>query len=491
MVTISPTGNKIILAAALSYLLLPCLCFLYGWVEPEISVFAVILLIIGLFQVVRDVPSFTLQCSRKDLICLVATLFMCALLVEGVGFTGRALQPTDFFVRNPIYETLVRDEWPISEPSGDYFVYYIAWWLPPAMLCKILGGGINPHAILACWTLMGLVLATLVLFMRLKGRILGFFLILLLLGSVTDWIVRYSDLFQSIPAGNVGIEKFCHFLQILPGKTLPGPWIGSFAQTFHQHVPVYVLLCLLFSRALPWQHWLFASSLIVLPSPLGSVTVFMLLMIRLFPYLIKKGSVKKALRTVSLWCCLPLLIIALIYYSCGQGSVAKLVCFDWSVRGSFWWYALDYMVLLCKILIPAIFFFWSRYRRCTLLWFVLAAYAFITFVHVGGEELSANNELLYKGSQPVFFCLALLYLSLWKYSKAFYKAILSIWFFLSAGSFIWYIQRSVCSYTWDPIRMEQNMNKEWQGHMNHPECKEYKNFWTSSPVPYPLRGSEK
>ena len=75
--------------------------------------------------------------------------------------TGITSQHADFVVRNPIYETLIRCDWPLAEADGRHFIYYLAFWLPPALICKCFSWSdvFIVNYVLTAWIELGLALA--------------------------------------------------------------------------------------------------------------------------------------------------------------------------------------------------------------------------------------------------------------------------------------------------------------------------------------------
>lgn len=57
--------------------------------------------------------------------------------MECIGFNLHVRQHGDFIVRNPIYYMLVNNELPLYSAREEYFVYYHAFWLPPAYFSRL------------------------------------------------------------------------------------------------------------------------------------------------------------------------------------------------------------------------------------------------------------------------------------------------------------------------------------------------------------------
>jgi predicted secreted protein len=94
---------------------------------------------------------------RVDTAGLVVLALLCLGWVESIGLNGHVIQHHDFIVRNAIYETLVREPWPIAGAGGSYFSYYLAFWLVPAGLSKLLPG-VGAELWLYGWAYVGVLL---------------------------------------------------------------------------------------------------------------------------------------------------------------------------------------------------------------------------------------------------------------------------------------------------------------------------------------------
>lgn len=168
------------------YLLLPNVLFLLGWVEPEVSIPLCLLLIFVVWRVLKNLSIPQIRFEKKDLIFVFLLVLGCLFAVESLGINGHAQQSGDFIVRNAIYDSLVRESWPLHSERGEYFVYYHAYWLPPALLAKWLGAAFSSF-LLWGWTVLGFVLGFSLLYLRFKRSTLLLMAILFLMGPLNTW----------------------------------------------------------------------------------------------------------------------------------------------------------------------------------------------------------------------------------------------------------------------------------------------------------------
>ena len=125
----------------LTYLALPALTFLIGYLRWYIALPAAACLLFGLFRSFKDssLPDITkeITLSRTQLMLLAGVILLWTWLG---GLNGLFYQSADWPWRNAIYHDLVKYRWPVVYPEKDSaLVYYIGFWLPPALPAKLAG----------------------------------------------------------------------------------------------------------------------------------------------------------------------------------------------------------------------------------------------------------------------------------------------------------------------------------------------------------------
>lgn len=164
-----PRGPALwLIGATLGYLALPLLIFCLGWLKTPWALLTTLFLIIGFGLVVADFrrderlipamqPWLRLVTGRG----LGLTVVACLLLVILSGVSGYGYQTGDWAKHEILLQDLVAYRWPVYY---DYYgatvglVYYIAYYLPAAVIGKVGGVGLAMQ-MLALWTLIGLILA--------------------------------------------------------------------------------------------------------------------------------------------------------------------------------------------------------------------------------------------------------------------------------------------------------------------------------------------
>lgn len=436
--------SRAVSTACLLYLLLPCLLFLAGWVQPWVACPVGMGLAAAVLWVARQCPARPLRWSGAGALRVAMLLLLAALGVLTTGPWGLVEQSGDATVRNAIYAALVRDAWPLTV-AGEPFVYYLGCWLPPALAAKL---GTPAEVALAVWMLAGVWLALLAVACG-QGtrRALVFLLILLLLGDMLNWANR---VYYKLSDG--GLQEWALFLDLHFT-----PSCVQLRNTFNHYLAPLVLLGMLAGKLLPARFGLLGAALVGICSPLAAVA--------LLPLVLLRGGWKVLnLPTLAgvVYAALPLLYLAggtggqlAFLRPEGDCSLAALS------TGQLW---LRYAAQLLLVAGPALLFLWS-WRHTA--WFATALLLAVTMplLWVG----LWNNEFIYKGAAVMWFCLAWLYAAAWCHSKGRRKALLALFILLSASDAYGQIMGALKSFSTRPEIMQQNIRSEWQGSLHQPQ----------------------
>ena len=460
-------SSKYILVAPLLFLALPNICFLLGWVQWYLAVPIILCICVGIFVTITYAPHRVISYSYANVISLSIGFLLCMLLAECMGFMGQVEQSWDLMYRNAFYHTLVSEPWPIFSSRNEYFVYYHAFWLPPAFISKIIGEAINPMFILTVWGFFGLFTVFLILHSRIKARAIGLLILVLTIGSLYDvaWIRNLV-----LSGSN---EVYAYFVPI---------WCACIRDIFHAGIPTLIVLSLGYSKlANPFSYY-FVAALILATSPLQSVAFIPLLVYWTWPCLNSWQALKQLICGVS-WLAIPLVACVTVYFSLCNESAG----FRWIFENSkytpqsitdsndrIWYYANT--VLL--ILIPYIMVLRRKllHSPYTILVLILAFALPLCWI---GRWV---NELLFKGSIVILFLVAISYSYVWVRSKAHIRCLL-ILFFISCSYFtiLDINTRIIQTYSRNPSQMQKNINNDWEQHINHPNDPNYCHFFGKLP----------
>lgn len=158
--------NQILNKYTYLYLCIPTILFLFGWCKFYIAlIFSSILLIIFFTRYKLSKPNFVniKKYIKENKKVIIVTLLISCVFVFISGIGGYVFQNEDHLYRNAVFDNLVYNGWPVvSAPEGNFespifLVYYFAFWLPAAVVGKLLG--INAgYLFLYIWSVIGVYL---------------------------------------------------------------------------------------------------------------------------------------------------------------------------------------------------------------------------------------------------------------------------------------------------------------------------------------------
>lgn len=470
---------RAIVAAALLYLLLPNLLFLAGWVRPVFAFPLIALLLVGVFCIWKQSfgnnsdKATCIRCSKKDYLCLIGTLLFALALVDIIGFHGHVMQGGDFRVRNPIYQTLIEQDWPIFSERGEYFIYYHISWLVPALICKICGEWLSPATALFCWMYLGLSIALSVLFLRLRRHVFVFLLILFGFGSISTLL--HETVIFFIPLNEIG-KNWLELTVDRGGYTI---FYVQWVQFFNHVLPCMICLALYLGKCLPLRYYAVPAALMVMSSPMAAVALFVVL---LFVYLCHLREISAAMKSWQVWVCGVLLVCAALYFMGQHSSETRML---WSVmpyremrlpsllhepRACF----VRYFTGLVWLLLPLYFMLQKKLRRCIWWKIVVMLAVALPLIWIGRHD----NQLVKKGGLVLSLLCAWLLTYQWKIATRGRRCFIAFLLLCSMSHLVGdFINRDFRHYTWSREGTARHVYDPWGGTLNHPELYEYNNFW--------------
>ncbi len=474
------TNVKIIILLGILYLLLPNIIWLLGWVRWYFALPVAFLLMAGCVRIYINIRCKSLIINRTIVWNLIFILFSAFICTESLGLHGHTLQGWDFTHRNPIYETLVRCDWPLYTQNGDYFIYYSAYWLFPALLSKLTINYISFLDILWVWNFLSIVLAFLLFLIRFKEKTWLFVLLVLSLGSINDcfnfFFILMSHLtsyFNMVAFYVEGSKFFCYVSN----------WTALCANTPHLVLPILILLSLFYSRCIPFQFWPYISALTVFWSPLTAFAVFILLVVNVL-FKINKNNIIAFFMNNSLYSAIILLILVALYFMNAHAQSVHLVFQDSNYYNGL---IQNCIIRISKaifnvliILIPLLIFL-RRYKRTAVFQTIYIISICTPLIWIGRNF----NELIFKSSIVLFILLAILFTFEFKHITKCKRYAIIAFLFLSTFACQWdIIARVLQHYSWDKKVMNCNYRDDWQGHLNHADDFYYKHFFGKQPLSF-------
>jgi len=141
----------------LSYLLIPYIIFFVFWYRWFITIPCIAFILFSLYHMskARDIGEPDWQ--NSDMIAILV-------LLAWVGFSGiggAVFQNYDWHKHNAILADLVRYEWPLVYHNDQPYllIYYIAFYLPSAMIGKVFGNSfVAAQIFLYIWSVIGMII---------------------------------------------------------------------------------------------------------------------------------------------------------------------------------------------------------------------------------------------------------------------------------------------------------------------------------------------
>lgn len=193
---------------AYGYILLPFVIFALGWMKIYISLPIVGILCYCYYKTCKESPELWLPDWDRDTI--IKFLFAIGIIAIWVYYSGIGkfvFQNTDHFERNSIFNILVEYDWPVvnyeivpefnqawdgtTKVTG--LIYYIGFWLPSAVVGKVLGIRAGYYA-QAVWAVLGIVLV--------------YYLICIMLKKVVVWPLFILVFFSGLDIVGVFLTNF-------------------------------------------------------------------------------------------------------------------------------------------------------------------------------------------------------------------------------------------------------------------------------------------
>lgn len=304
-------SGRLAASCAVAYMALPTILFLLGWVRPLFSVPAAAAVAAAAVLLGATIPAPTLHFTRRQMAIYLCVLALSLLWLLAGGMTGITSQHADFVVRNPIYETLIRCDWPLVDAGGRPFIYYLAFWLPPALACKCFSCSdiFIINYVLTAWT--GLALTLTVLWSKFRTATLLFLLLLIFQGPL-DGIVRWGlHLFHL--QGPLAHELYLTVLAFFGGV----PPTMQLHNTFHHTTLLWLFLSMAAAWDIPPKNQLFLASLCLLASPIGSLGLLVFIAVST---LIRRTPVRQYFSSWTVLAGAALVLLAGIYFTSSNGN---------------------------------------------------------------------------------------------------------------------------------------------------------------------------
>ncbi len=198
------------------YLVFPIFIFLYFWLRQPYSLILALLLLwvswIYFHQIIDENIRLFFRKTTAIQLFFILLLILTLTTISGAG--GFVVQSGDWTKHNVVINDLMNYEWPVNYGPGPYvkdttLVYYLAYYIPPALIGKV-GGWRMAEIASYIYTLLGVFLFVVHILPIFKMRV-RFIYLLLLLGGLD---VIGSTLIHGLPIDFMHLDTFVRGLQV-------------------------------------------------------------------------------------------------------------------------------------------------------------------------------------------------------------------------------------------------------------------------------------
>ena len=248
---------KLVIFAYL-YMILPIVIFLCGWIKPFIGIPATFLLLYSFYRNIKDNYRLDekIQVKIVPLFFLVLGLYIWV-YTSGIG--GFWPQKADWHWRNALFRDLINFSWPVVYPeTNNALVYYFNYFLPAALVGKILGWNIA-NICLALFTTIGIILSALLVYKCVCSNQKRYISLFAILVFFVVWqgmeCLRYGiiNLFELNVVKNYEFSSNNTLLQWVPNQSIV-PWIAIPLFLQNKKISTYIFLgmCVFASAPFPF-----------------------------------------------------------------------------------------------------------------------------------------------------------------------------------------------------------------------------------------------
>ena len=394
--------------ASLTYILLPILIFLGGWLKWYIATPLIILCVASYLIIIKRKNAQSLDINTdKQLhikpVTLIIILFILGVWVMTSGIGGFMWQNKDHLWRNAIFTTLIDYNWPVY--GKDYSLcYYIGFWLPAAIVGKLCHSLFAANIFLFLWTWAGLIIFYLQICLYLQKTGIKILLLIIFFSGID--IIGYSTNIIK----HHSITDYFNLLKDFPHiEWSHGSFQASSITTqlfwvFNQALPFWIGMMLLISKN-NMKNMLFIFACLMLYSPFPAVGILpVLIYLKLNEW--KESGLKQGLQSLlgveNLTAILVLAVIS-TYFTSNIAS-GKSTFMPPSARYLFF--------ILTQYLVYIIFILKENYKDPVLIILFITALIFPLYRMGDGADFRMRTNI------PFIIYTMLLFIRFLLYSKA-------------------------------------------------------------------------
>lgn len=383
------------------YLALPLFIFILSWLDATFAVLFTVLFAIAFYKAFPQTSETDEQICSKRCLLYIITIASIWCFFAGIGYFY--YQSFDYHFRNAVFRDLINYDWPVFyNRANTPLVYYMAFWLPPAVLSKAMAIFTSNsqtmfyigNIFLFVWSVIGVSLVFIHLSLALKIKSTPKIITAIVLFMLFSGLDIIGHTFFTVMAQpfEYHFEWWASFIQYSSITT------GMF-WVFNQFIPVALLTLLIYNeRRIKNFAFLIAISLFFAPYPSFGIGVFMVAYAcqKLCQSTNKTSFISTEILSIpnligAFW----LLPLVVLYYITNSEGIDR------------WHYIFDYttparliIFMLIEFLLYVIIIF-PQYRRNIFFQTMFGLLVFIPFI-----RLDQQNNFCMRASIPAIIMLA-------------------------------------------------------------------------------------
>ena len=238
--------KKSSLFVILSYIwiVLPVLIFVIGWCNLPVAIFGSAIILICFYFLVKNAPKLWIPSQKKEFFLIGITFLIALFWVYCAGIGGYTYQNLDHNCRNPIFEMLVNQSWPVeSENHFAIMVYYIGFWMVPAVIGKLFHSIDVGFFTQLIWGTIGIFLFFYHVFTTVKEKKLWIVILFILFSGLDDigWLI-YQQMPEVLFEDSImHLEWWFEIIQYSSPS-------GQLFWVFNQCIPAWLVTMMLYNE---------------------------------------------------------------------------------------------------------------------------------------------------------------------------------------------------------------------------------------------------
>jgi len=407
-------NSKKFFTLGLGYLAIPIIIFFIGFLKIWIGAILSVLLLGAIYLTIRDVDKspegeLTTTNEIKIPVSFLVIISLLALFISYFTGVGEFVWTTyDHAFRRAMLKDLIDYSWPvIYSPSTQtnqyvvqiinmkdnaFYVYYLCYWLPAALVGKVCGFTVA-NIFLLIWNSLGIVItvlgmslfakrpsySTMFMFMCFSGLdVIPYYL---------HELINYQDWWW--------VEGYVTNMSLISN-------VNSLMNIYNQCIPCWIIT-LLIIMAINNRSIGLIGSMLFAYSPWGTIGLLPIAIVKVFQRKMAAKTMKKrVVNILTIQNILPAILMLFVfgsYYMC-KSDATSVSGFTASFFDTKIHFAISYIVLIVIEVVPVFIFLFRNYKKNPLFWASIAILLILPFY-----KITEQNDLLMRGAMAPLFVL--------------------------------------------------------------------------------------